>query len=306
MFDTNFLFSIIIPTYNRENQISATIESVLNQTFDKFEILVIDNHSTDLTKDKVLSFKDKRIKFHQNEKNLERCYSRNKGVELAKGEYILFLDSDDYFEKNHLQNWFDCIINNQSRDFFICKKKNSINNSLLNENVPFDNKNNTIHFFIKNPIVPGQVCIKKKLLELKKFNARYLIFEDTALWIQISTISKPMFVDFDSFIYCIHDDNSVNWKNKNFGLIRLNSIKNFFKDNKYVLKKIKSSDYYKLISSTYFTVSKHYIYKNQNLKSLYYLLISIFFYPSSYQLKHRFLILIKLVFLINIKEYKVK
>jgi len=94
-------FSIIIPTYNRANWLPKTIQSVLNQSEGDFEILVIDDGSTDDTKQVVTSIDDDRVKYHH-QKNAERGAARNKGIQLAQGSYVHFLDSDDVFFEGHL------------------------------------------------------------------------------------------------------------------------------------------------------------------------------------------------------------
>ena len=87
--------SIIIPTYNRANLIGKSISSVLNQTFKNFEVIVIDDGSIDDTERVVKSFNDPRIKYIKCEKNKGACAARNVGIEIAKGKYIAFQDSDD-------------------------------------------------------------------------------------------------------------------------------------------------------------------------------------------------------------------
>ena len=94
-------FSIIIPTYNRAKTILSTIQSVLNQSFHNWELLIIDDGSTDNTKSLIKSFIDKRIIYIYQE-NSERSEARNNGIVNAKGDYICFIDSDDLFHKNHL------------------------------------------------------------------------------------------------------------------------------------------------------------------------------------------------------------
>ena len=91
--------SIIICTYNRADYISHTLNSILAQTYQSYEVIVIDDASTDDTEEiikKYLSL-EKRIKYFKNEKNLGIPKSRNKGVVLSQGEYIAMLDSDDYW-----------------------------------------------------------------------------------------------------------------------------------------------------------------------------------------------------------------
>lgn len=87
------LLSVVIPTYNRADYITQTIESVLQQTYENIEIIVIDDGSTDDTADVVLRF-GRKVRYVRQE-NAERGASRNHGLRLANGDYIAFLDSDD-------------------------------------------------------------------------------------------------------------------------------------------------------------------------------------------------------------------
>lgn len=95
-------FTVVIPLYNKELQLSRTLESVLNQTFTDFEILLINDGSTDKSVEVVESFEDKRIQlFHQ--KNQGAAEARNQGVLKAKSEYIALLDADDHWLPTHLE-----------------------------------------------------------------------------------------------------------------------------------------------------------------------------------------------------------
>jgi glycosyltransferase involved in cell wall biosynthesis len=96
-------FSIIIPTYNRASLVPIAVQSVLNQTFSDFEIFVIDDGSTDNTKEVLAQFEsDSRFKYIFQE-NAQESAARNHGLRLAQGKYACFLDSDDYFLPNHLE-----------------------------------------------------------------------------------------------------------------------------------------------------------------------------------------------------------
>ena len=107
--------SVIIPTYNREEFITETIKSVLNQTYKDFEIIVVDDGSTDNTKQKLEPFKSK-IKLIE-QKNSERAVARNNGVKSSSGEYIAFLDSDDLWIKNKLENQVNFL--DEKKDFIL-------------------------------------------------------------------------------------------------------------------------------------------------------------------------------------------
>src|SRR5258705_10332336 len=87
--------SVIIPTYNRAECLRSAITNVLNQTFQDFEIVVVDDSSQDHTREVVNSLDDKRIKYIRHERNKGVAAARNTGVSNAKGDYIAFLDDDD-------------------------------------------------------------------------------------------------------------------------------------------------------------------------------------------------------------------
>lgn len=106
------LFSIIIPTYNRSALLPIAIQSVIDQTFEDWELVIIDDGSTDNTAQVVQEFLiDQRIRYHWQE-NKELNGARNTGVKLSKGIYVGFLDDDDYYLKDHLQILADYISNN--------------------------------------------------------------------------------------------------------------------------------------------------------------------------------------------------
>ena len=97
------LVSVIIPTYNREKVIGRSINSVLNQTYQNFEIIVIDDCSQDDTETVINAYQDNRIHYVRNERNLGAAGSRNAGMKLAQGEYIAFQDSDDEWHPGKLE-----------------------------------------------------------------------------------------------------------------------------------------------------------------------------------------------------------
>lgn len=104
----NELISVIVPVYNVEDYISECIESILNQTYNTFELLIINDGSTDSSLDKVLAFNDSRIKLIDKE-NEGLSSARNIGMELANGKYITFIDSDDFITPYFLEKTFNLI-----------------------------------------------------------------------------------------------------------------------------------------------------------------------------------------------------
>jgi len=87
--------SVIVPTYNRADAVQRTVDSVLDQTFEDFEIIVVDDASTDDTPEVVAAYDDPRVTFRRHETNRGGSAARNTGIEAAEGTYIAFLDSDD-------------------------------------------------------------------------------------------------------------------------------------------------------------------------------------------------------------------
>ena len=109
MAENNLLVSVVMPAYNSEKYISEAIESILNQTFKDFEFIIIDDGSTDKTWEIIQEYakKDERITAFKNEKNLNNYATRNKGIKIAKGKYIVWQDSDDVSLPNRLEKQVD-------------------------------------------------------------------------------------------------------------------------------------------------------------------------------------------------------
>lgn len=103
MCEKKYTISVIIPTYNRADVLGRAIDSVLNQTYEDYEIIIVDDCSDDNTKEVVRKFDDGRIKFIRHENNKGGAAARNTGIAAARGKYIAFLDSDDEWVPNKLQ-----------------------------------------------------------------------------------------------------------------------------------------------------------------------------------------------------------
>ncbi len=112
------LVSIIMPTYNAGKYLRASIDSVLAQSYENFELLITDDCSADDTAEIVKSYDDKRIFFERNKENCGAAGSRNNSIARAKGKWIAFLDSDDLWEKDKLSRHLSFMIE-QDADFSI-------------------------------------------------------------------------------------------------------------------------------------------------------------------------------------------
>lgn len=113
MTDKHPFFSIVIPTYNRADLILETLETVFIQSFKNYEVIVVDNHSTDNTEEVLKDLiTTQKIKYIKHDKNYERSVSRNTGMFNASGDYVTFLDSDDFLYINCLKDAYDYAINN--------------------------------------------------------------------------------------------------------------------------------------------------------------------------------------------------
>ena len=115
------MVSVIIPTYNRAETIEASIKSVLNQTCSDLEVIIVNDCSTDNTAEIVTQIinKDSRVSYIRLTTNMGACVARNKGIELAKGEYVAFQDSDDVWNKDKLEKQIYALQKN-SADIVVC------------------------------------------------------------------------------------------------------------------------------------------------------------------------------------------
>ena len=106
------MISVIVPVYNREKTIQDSLKSILNQSCQDFEIIVVDDCSVDNTKEKILELQDSRIHYYRMEKNSGAGGARNEGLRRAKGDYIAFHDSDDVMRKDKLATDLQFLMDN--------------------------------------------------------------------------------------------------------------------------------------------------------------------------------------------------
>lgn len=239
-------FSIIMATYNRAYCIEKAINSVINQTFDKWELIIVDDGSTDNTKEVVQKYINQKIKYIKLDKNRGVNVARNRAIKEVKGEYIVILDTDNMFKNDFLEKAYNII---QKEKFpymkFLCKNQNNKNISDV-----FNGYLNYEDFLVEKVKGEFHSVTKSELLK------NTLFFEDInggegITWKLIAKQTKKvLFVDKISLIYDDSGDDRL-------------SIKNYER-----LYKIFKKDL-EVLGSEYWRVSKKY-YFLVLLKKLYY------------------------------------
>ena len=208
------VFSIIVPLYNKEKYISRAIYSALNQSFKNFEIIIVNDGSTDNSLNVVKEIKDSRIRII-NQKNLGASNARNTGIKKAKSPYIAFLDADDEYMPFFLENIYKLIKEHKGYCFFAtaykkvakksdteyyCGKKKIFNNINFLAKIAKTGK-----FFIHI----SSVVVKKTVFSdvgyfFSRSNKSYCgatIFEDIDLWIRISLKYDLVFLNKINAVY---------------------------------------------------------------------------------------------------------
>ncbi len=181
-------FSIIVPVYNCEQTLSGTFESVLKQSFDDYEIIIINDYSTDNSLLVINKFKDifgDKIKIINNEKNIGVASSRNKGFAVANGKYVALLDSDDIWDKSKLsiqKKYIDgtnCDICCTSYSFI-----NSVGETIKKPYI-IPNKIDYKTLLKENVIGCSTVAVRRDLLNANSMRKEYY-HEDYALWLDLT------------------------------------------------------------------------------------------------------------------------
>lgn len=164
--------TVFMPVYNREQYLKESIRSILNQDYTDFELLIIDDGSTDNSISIIQSFKDDRIRLLKNESNKGVVFTRNRGLEEAKGEYILLLDSDDIAlpgrlrkQLEFMENKPDAIITSSA---YIARYPNGNKTSVA---IVEDNSLIRAMMIFKNCVANSSCIIRKD--KIKENNIRY-------------------------------------------------------------------------------------------------------------------------------------
>lgn len=198
-------FSIIIPLFNKKDHIKKTIDSVIAQSFSDYEILVVDDGSTDHGGDVVKDFLDSRIRVFQ-QKNSGVSSARNKGIEEALGEWIVFLDADDWQHPKYLETLF-CLINKYPDFNIVSTHYKSISYLPGWENTPWDipSGESKVEIITNLPVswlrgtllFTGSIAVKAAILKNMQpcFPVGESCGEDLDLWFRLAEKFPVLFTD---------------------------------------------------------------------------------------------------------------
>lgn len=263
-------FSIVIPTYNRANRLMVAIDSVLNQTFEDFELLVVDDGSTDDTASQVKerSLKNPRLKYIFQE-NAERGAARNKGVSHAVGDYVMFLDSDDEFLPDCLQILFDEINASPEMPALIAGKiyikdetgkRVALNNFVGNQTWDYRK------FLSGNPVACNFAF--RRSFDIKLFEeSRALVTMEDWIFLLINTRKHKMLL-IDRPLVQMHDHDQRSMANNQLVIDRRLEATKWLVERDYFQDK---EDVKKLWSGTYSFCAIHEYLDGNNKKSRFYI-----------------------------------
>jgi len=215
----NNLVSIVIPAYNAEPFIKDTIKSVLNQTYDNWELIVVNDGSIDKTLEIIKSFNDIRIKII-NQTNSGVSVARNNGMNISMGDFIVFLDADDIFSENFIEKRLICLLSNQNIGF-CCSEvfhfKNNVNEIIEKKIGTFENIEENILLYNKGfDSVPSNYMFRKSVLKQNNicFDKRLSSTADRLFLLELNKFTIGKFVENAPLYYRISENSMSNKFNK--------------------------------------------------------------------------------------------
>lgn len=201
--------SVVMSVYNGEKYLKQAIESILNQSFEDFEFIIINDGSTDKSLEILNEFqqKDERIKIVSRE-NKGLIYSLNEGVKLAQGEYIARMDADDVSTPNRLEKQLKYA---QEKGLIVCgtwaKGIDSLGNKVKDMNYPPSADKVKIYTLLHNPFIHSSVLFRKDIFEkVGGYKARFKHVEDYELWTRIVFKYKTDNISENLLEYRLHED----------------------------------------------------------------------------------------------------
>jgi glycosyltransferase involved in cell wall biosynthesis len=173
------LISVIIPSFNRRDKILQSVESVLNQSYENIELIVVDDASTDGTWELFESYPDKRLRFLRYEDNRGACYARNYGAASSKGSYIAFQDSDDIWHTDKLEKQLEHIMSTDADLSFCGMNRISVDGSQYCYPVhPFHGDKALEEMLAENRAGTQTMLMKRQVWEQLRFDESFRRYQD--------------------------------------------------------------------------------------------------------------------------------
>jgi len=213
--------SVVVTTYNRAGLLRETIDSILNQSFSDFELIVVDNMSADGTEEYVRSLSDPRVRFYSNRNGGIISVNRNYGILKSVGKYVAFCDDDDLWEKAKLEKQV-CALRNAPQAGLCYSNALSFCEDTVVDMQMMKKKVYTNHFagLLKTNFIPtSSVVVKRDVFEtIGLFNESrdLLAFEDYELWIRITSRFVALYVDEPLIRYRLHRLGNLGLKERQF------------------------------------------------------------------------------------------
>lgn len=278
----NDLISIVIPVYNVEKYLKRCLDSVINQTYKKLEIILVNDGSTDKSGDICKGYvkKDKRIVYIEQE-NQGLSGARNTGIDNAHGNYIAFVDSDDYINLNFIEDLYISLIETES-DIAVCNYAKVDENDFIDtgkKEVGLQKVYSGISKFynIYNELETVTTVVWNKLYKIGIFKEiRYpngKVHEDEFVVYDVMKTCKKIVYTSSSYYYYFQRSDSItgsyNIKRKVILEALKQRLENFKKDNEKILYAYTLYDYYYQLIYQYGMIQTNYKNKNKELKEIY-------------------------------------
>lgn len=210
------LVSVVIPTYNRIDTLPAAIHSVLNQTYENLELIVMDDGSEDGTEEYVKSISDKRVRYKRSDINLGPSAARNLGARVARGEFLAFQDSDDEWMPDKLEKQMELMMESKELSLVYCVFEKYRDGELLgyipSKSVTYEEKcGDLFEHLLMSPLIgtPTLVVETELFLEENGFNETLKSYEDYEFTLRFARKHRIGFVD-ESLVRVNSSPDSVN------------------------------------------------------------------------------------------------
>ncbi|UTW60665.1 glycosyltransferase family 2 protein [bacterium SCSIO 12741] len=263
----NPFFSVIIPTYNRAHILPETIGYVLNQTFEDWEVVVVDDGSTDETERLSSTWKDARIRYFKTA-NKERGHARNYGVKQARGQYVFFLDSDDRLTPNHLQVAADFLKGNSFPEILHNRMQMLSEGGAVLRNFPTVG-DRAESMLLKINFMGIAVFLRRDVaIEFPFLEDRSVVFgEEWLIWLRLLARYPIHVNDEITYQFVQHDARSVNSMDPDKIVHSAQKVESVLRSDQEFMAKYKDKLPH-ILATYYLTAANNYLIANQYISGL--------------------------------------